>query len=511
MLGYQPGEMDVSEGRFEQYVHPDDFADVMHQAEQHLIGASPQLDAEIRCLKKSGVWCWIQTRGRVVERDADGKALMMSGTHTDITERKHHQLSEREAATVFDNSYEGIMVVSPKGVITRVNQAFTRITGYAADEVIGNSPKLLSSGRQNTRFYRQLKASLLSKGFWRGEIWNRRKNGEIFAQLLSISTVYDDAGCALHHVGIFSDITQLKAHEAELDKVAHYDPLTGVPNRRLLSDRLEQSIARTNRSTKSLAVCYLDLDGFKLINDRYGHAAGDQLLIGVVENLKLVLRAEDTLARLGGDEFVLLFSDIDSPEECSLILERVLSSIKIPIEIDGEMVFASASIGVSLYPLDHVDADTLLRHADQAMYRAKETGKNRFHLFDSESDRKAQYHRQFVDRMYLALQTEEFRLYYQPKVNLLTGEIVGLEALLRWQHKEEGLLSPAQFLPHVEGSSVDHPLGIWVINTALKQVASWQAKGKTIKVSVTVRGAGTACDGAAGMSGTGGPGERGNW
>lgn len=364
MLGYAPGEMDITSGNYRKYIHPDDHNRIMTLAQRHVAGEVPNMDAEVRLLTKSGEWRWIATRGRVVEYDAQGQVLIVSGTHTDISQRK--------------------------------------------------------------------------------------------------------------------------AHEAELDHVTHFDPLTGTPNRRLLTDRLEHAIARANRNGKSLAVCYLDLDGFKSINDRYGHGCGDRLLVGVTENLQQVLRTEDTLARLGGDEFVLLLSDIGSPEECSIILERVLGAIRTPVLVDDAPISISASIGVSLYPQDHANADTLLRHADQAMYRSKEAGKNRFHLFDPDSDRKAQIHRQMVDRLHLALHQQEFCLFYQPKVDLKTGDIVGAEALIRWQHPERGLLSPAEFLAHVEGSSMDHPLGVWVINTALHQAALWMRQGHPVKVSVNI-------------------------
>ncbi len=486
MLGYSLEEMDIANGRFAQYVHPEDFVSVMQTVQQHIEGKLPRLEAEIRCLTKSGEWTWILTRGRVVEWDAHGNALMVSGTHTDIAERKRQELAQRDAATVFEHSYEGIMVVNPTGLITRVNPAFTRITGYAAHEVIGQSPRMLSSGRQEPHFYEEMYHSLATHRFWTGEIWNRRKDGQIYAELLSISAVMDNRDAVAHYVGIFSDISQIKAHEAELDRVAHYDPLTGTPNRRLLSDRLLQSIIRADRHQKTLAVCYLDLDGFKEVNDRYGHKVGDDLLIGIANSLKHVLRSDDTLSRLGGDEFVLLLYDIGTPEECSLILERILNVIKTPITSDAAVLSITGSIGVSLYPQDHSDSDTLLRHADQAMYQAKETGKNRFHLFDPDSDHKAQQHRRMVDRLHVALQNREFCLFYQPKVDLRSGAIVGLEALIRWQHPEQGLLSPAAFLPHVDGSTVDHPLGQWVIASALEQAARWQQQGRPLKVSVNV-------------------------
>lgn len=486
MLGYEAGEMDVANGRWAQVVHPDDLTHTMELVQRHLSGEVAMFENEFRCRTKLGDWRWILSRGRVVERDAHGRPMMMSGTHTDISERKKFELSQRQSLTVFTNSYEGIMVVDPRRQIIDVNPAFTRITGYTRDEALGKSPALLSSGRQSPSFYREMWQCIRATGQWTGEIWNRRKNGEIYAQLLSVSAVTGGDGVVQHYIGMFADISQLKAHEEELNRIAHYDPLTGAPNRRLLVDRLALAIARSNRNGLLLAVCYLDLDGFKSINDRYGHSVGDKLLVGVTDNLKLVLRSEDTLARLGGDEFMLLLADIGSPQECALILDRILGSASETLEVDGHTVAVSASIGVSLYPQDHSDVDTLIRHADQAMYVAKDAGKNRFHLFDPESDRKAQEHRQQVDRLVVALEREEFCLHYQPQVDLLSGHILGVEALIRWQHPELGLLSPADFLPYIEGSKLECPVGNWVLRTALRQTQQWQAQGIAVNVGVNV-------------------------
>jgi diguanylate cyclase (GGDEF)-like protein/PAS domain S-box-containing protein len=486
MLGYQPGEMDVSPDNWPALVFADDLAAAKASIERHLRGDAPSHEVEIRCRTKAGGWRWILSRGRVVTWDEQGKPLMMSGTHTDITERKLLEQAQQEAAVVFDSSYEGIMVVNAKNVITKVNAAFTRITGYSADEAIGRTTSLLSSALHNDEFYQAIWHSLHEHDFWRGEIWNKRKNGEIYAELLSISAVRDAEGKIQHYVGLFSDITQLKAHERELDRVAHYDPLTGAPNRRLLSDRLDQAIAHSIRNHKSCAVCFLDLDNFKAINDRYGHDVGDQLLIGVTHNLKSILRADDTLSRLGGDEFVLLLTDITSPENCTLILDRILEAIGQVIVNEQIQISISASIGVTLYPEDNVDPDTLLRHADQAMYLAKEAGKNRYQLFDPESERKAQHQRKYLATIQQALGNEEFQLYYQPKVNLMTGQIIGAEALIRWQHPERGLLSPIEFLPHLHGSHLETNVGEWVIHHAIQQAECWHRSGLLMTVSANV-------------------------
>lgn len=486
VTGY-PAEEDTHDfAFFRRMLHPEDLAAVLGHIDAHRQGKTATLEFDFRLITRSGEIKWMMVKGGIVRRDERAQPLRMVGTLSDISERKLIELAQVEAATVFESSYEGIMVVNSSGAIAKVNPAFTRITGYSAAEALGQTPGMLSSGRHGPVFYTQMWASLAQHDFWRGEIWNRRKSGEVFAELLSISVVRDAAGAIQRYIGVFADISQLKAHEAELDRIAHYDPLTGSPNRRLLADRLAQAIIRSARSEKSLAVCFLDLDGFKAINDQYGHESGDQLLVGITESLKHVLRAEDTQARLGGDEFVLLLSDITSPEECSRILERILAAISRPVQVGDVAVSVSASIGVCLYPDDNVDADTLLRHADQAMYLAKEAGKNRYHLFDPESDRKAQAHRLYLDAVASALACGEFVLYYQPKVDLFNGDIVGAEALIRWQDPQRGLLPPAEFLPHINGSSLERPLGEWVINTALAQAASWRRAGLDMVVSVNV-------------------------
>lgn len=486
MLGYAPGEMQVDPAHWSDLVHPEDLPLALASIERHVRGESADHQVEFRAKAKDGGWRWILTRGRITARAEDRTPLMMSGTHTDVTERKQFELALREAGVVFDSSYEGIMVVNAEGLITKVNPAFSRITGYAAPEVAGCSPRLLSSGRHDTRFYQEFWESLNQHDFWHGEIWNKRKNGELYAVLQSISVVRDAKGKVLHYVSVFTDITQLKSHEAELDRVANYDPLTGLPNRRLLSDRLKQAILRADRSGKLCAICFLDLDGFKPINDQLGHPVGDQLLIGVTTQLQTVLRAGDTLSRLSGDEFVLLLSEVSSLTECTLILDRVLEAVRHPVTALGHALAVTASIGVCLYPDDQADPDTLLRHADQAMYLAKQAGKNRYQLFDTEVDRRVHSHLERLENMKQALSRQEFVLYYQPQVDIGNGEVIGAEALIRWQHPERGLLPPSDFLPHLQGSPLEQVFGEWVIETALQQIEAWARLGLDMKVSVNV-------------------------
>lgn len=417
--------------------------------------------------------------------DGAGKLIGVLSIARDITERKRAEENLRITASVFDNSQEAILITDANNAIMDVNPAFTRITGYSREEVLGRNPKLLSSGRQDKAFYAAMMQSLEQERAWRGEIWNRRKSGEIYAEMLSISAICDD-GKVQYHVGVFSDISNLKEHEAELSRVAHYDALTGVPNRVLLADRMRQAIAKTARDQNMVAVCYLDLDGFKSINDTQGHEAGDQVLIEVARRIGNTIRGGDTVARLGGDEFVVVLMGVEKGEECVVTLERLLATIAQPIIIKGHSLTVSASIGVSLYPLDDEDPDTLLRHADQAMYVAKQSGKNRFFIYDHALDVRARNHHAFLKSIHGGLGGGQFELHYQPKINLRTRQLVGVEALIRWRNPERGLLPPAEFLRSIDKTELDIEVGDWVIATALAQINIWRRAGLDIEVSINI-------------------------
>ncbi|MFZ3053504.1 MAG: bacteriohemerythrin [Sulfuricurvum sp.] len=452
---------------------------VMQNGKSKLFYEEPQTTPE-------GNTIWLST-SKVPIKNHDGEVIGVIGAYEDITARKDAESKVRLAANVFAHSREGILITSDDGTIIDVNSAFSRITGYSLDEVVGKKPSLLKSGRQGDDFYRDLWTSLSKKGHWYGEVWNRRKNGEIYAELLTISTIFQKDGGVKNYVALFSDISKIKDHEKHLEHIAHYDALTGLANRVLLSDRLEQAMMQTSRRGGHLAVAYLDLDGFKVINDRYGHEAGDQLLMAISASMKLSLREGDTLARLGGDEFVAVLMDLEDFESSVPTLTRLLHAAKQPMVYGDAVLEVSASLGVTFYPqLDEIEADQLLRQADQAMYQAKQAGKNRFHLFDAQQDFSVRAHHENIEEIRHALNEEQFVLYYQPKVNMHTGEIIGVEALIRWQHPTQGILPPIAFLPVIE----DHPLAIdvgeWVITTALKQIDTWQSMGLSIKISVNI-------------------------
>jgi len=404
----------------------------------------------------------------------------------DITERKEAEEKLRLAASVFTHAREGIMITDTTGNIIEVNDTFCQITGYSRSEVLGKNPRFLNSGRQSKEFYTGMWASLLSKKHWCGELWNRRKSGDLYAELVTISAVSGADGQTKNYVALFSDITLMKQHQQQLENIAHYDTLTSLPNRVLLADRLHQAMGQSERRGQSLAVVYLDLDGFKTVNDTYGHEVGDELLIMLSQTMGEALRKGDTLARIGGDEFVAVLVDLETMQECEPVLERLRLAAASPVIVEGVTLQISASIGVTLYPQDSADADQLMRHADQAMYVAKQMGKNRYHLFDVDQDESVKTQRESIEQITHALDHGEFVLYYQPKVNMKTGTVIGAEALIRWQHPERGLVPPGDFLPIIENHPISVEIGAWVIDTALTQMTEWFAIGLNVSVSVNV-------------------------
>lgn len=400
----------------------------------------------------------------------------------------------------FDSTRDGIVITDADNRIINVNPAFCDITGYTREEVIGRSPSILRSDRHDDAFYRAMWSSINETGRWQGEIWDRRKNGEIYLEILNISAIRDAQGAVRYFVAVFTDINRLRESEIHAQRLAYFDQLTELPNRTLLADRLEQAIAHAKRKNELLAVIFLDLDRFKSINDRYGHKLGDRLLVEVAGRLRHAIRegdtvarlgktdtrSEDTVARIGGDEFALLVTCLPNMDKLEKVLDRIGEQVARPCEIDGREIQVTASMGVTVYPLDSANPDTLLRHADQAMLHAKERGRNRYHLFDAARDEQARTRRQLLRRIETALSDGQFVLYYQPKVNLRAGSIHGFEALIRWEDPERGLVLPGEFLPVIEDDDLIVDVGEWVICSALRQVAEWQTQGFDINVSVNV-------------------------
>ncbi|MCG6940372.1 MAG: PAS domain S-box protein [Thiohalocapsa sp.] len=412
----------------------------------------------------------------LIPAELEGERALFSIWY-DLTEGRAAALREARAHTVFENTMEGIVVTDAERHIVAVNRAFTEITGYSEEEALGQDPRMLQSGRHDESFYQALWASLNRTGQWRGQFWNRRKNGEIYPQLSTISAVHDPGGRLMNYIGVFSDITQLKRSEQALYDLAHKDPLTGLANRTLLRARLEQSLPRAARAGRMLALLFLDLDLFKNVNDTLGHPVGDALLQSVADAMAEQVGGNNSIARLGGDEFVVLLEDIGHPDAAAHLARRLLGVFTQPFAAQGRELHITASIGISVFPADGEDMDALLANADVAMYRAKDQGRNTYRFFKPEMTEGAVERLKLENALRGALARSELTLEFQPQVRLADGCMHGAEALLRWHHPEYGQISPSRFIPIAEELGLIVEFGYWALEHACKQLAEWDAHG----------------------------------
>jgi len=488
LFGLEPRVFAASYPAFLELVHPEDRTAVEAAYNASLQPGHAGYEIVHRIVRRSdGAIRHIHEQSQHRRNEA-GAVIESFGTAQDVTERELAAQALRRAASVFEHANDAIVITDARGQIIDVNAALCRLTGYAREELLGQNPRFWSSGRHDAAFYRKMWLALREHGLWRGEIWNRRKSGEVYPCLLTISPVRDANGRLQGYAGISTDLSTLREQERQVERLSQYDALTGLPNRRLLADRLLIAMGQATQHQRQLAVVYLDLDGFKAFNDQLGHEAGDQLLIALGHGLQNALRPGDTLARLGGDEFVAVLPDLCSALDCLPVLEALLAAAASPVgPLPGHTLRLSASLGVSLYPqADAVDADQLLRQADQAMFQAKQSGKNRYHFFDAEGDRGVRSRHAEIERIAQGLKNNEFVLFYQPKVNMHSGAVIGVEALIRWQHPQHGLLGPGAFLPALEQQALMVDLGDWVLEQALQQLAQWNCTGLCLPVSVNV-------------------------
>lgn len=383
----------------------------------------------------------------------------------------------RQAAAVFDCTREGVLVTDTQGLIVHVNRAFMEITGYQRDDVMGQRPSLFKSGRHSAHFYQQMFHALQSTGEWSGEIWNRRKSGEVYPQWQTIRVIHDDQGQVSHYVAVFSDISAMKNSEHELAHLAHHDPLTDLPNRLLFTDRAEQALASAQVHKRGCALLLMDLDHFKIINDSLGHNVGDQLLKLVAERLSGLFGPGVTLARLGGDEFAVLAESCPQVVQAAALAQRMLNAMKDPFIFDGNQLFISASIGISLFPSDALSAEQLLRNADSALFKAKSAGREGYALYTEELTAHAQHRVEIAGELRRALDQHELRVYYQPVHDLHDSRLVGVEALVRWHHPERGLVPPGEFIPIAERTGLIADIDAWVMDQACRQMCQWLADG----------------------------------
>lgn len=443
---------------------------------RRVLGGEPLVQDDVRRLRRDGTRIVINTTLAPL-REPSGGVRGYVTIASDITERKRAEESLRLAARVFDSSNDGIIITLPDATIVAVNQAFTRITGYGADEAIGSNPRLLQSGWEKGNFYESMWQSLQEDGQWRGEVWDRRKDGEMYAQWTSISAVRDGAGRLTHYVAVLSDVTARKMAEERRDHLATHDPLTDLPNRMLFHERARQALVRAERAGGIVAVFFLDLDNFKVINDTLGHFVGDRLLQETAKRLAAGLRESDTVARQGGDEFTVLLEGLGGADEAAAVARKLLASLARPFQVEGHEVFVTASLGINLYPLDARNLDDLLKNADMAMYHAKEQGKNSFRFFSAKLNAGARERLELETALRRALERGELELYYQPEIELAGNRVTGAEALLRWNHPERGMITPGSFISIAESSGLIVPIGEWVLQEACRRNKAWQAAG----------------------------------
>ena len=435
-------------------------------------------------VNETGVWKHRKQDGSLIDVEITSHVLEFAGRRAavvlahDVTERLRSEERLRQAATVFENTREGITITDADEHILRVNRAFCELTGYTEEEVQGQTPRLLHSGRQGPAFYAALWASLHDTGHWQGEVWNRRRNGEVYPEWLSISAVKNAAGVVTHYVGVFADLSQIKASEDRLDFLAHHDPLTGLPNRLLLSARLQHSIEVAHRDGGTLALLVLDLDRFKDVNDSYGHSAGDALLQQVAERLTSRLRGADTVTRLGGDEFAVLLEDLMQPQDAARVAMDVIGLLSEPWRLANDAeVRLGASLGISLFPEHGQTAEDLLQQADAALYQAKSEGRGRFQYFSADLTQAARQRIELEARLRRAITDQQLRVYYQPQVAIPSGRIIGAEALVRWHDPERGLIPPGHFIPLAEETGLIGAIGEWVLRETCRQGKEWRDAG----------------------------------
>ena len=437
--------------------------------------------------RRDGSRGWILSRAEPLECDPESGRFPVVTTLFDITESRRSEEALRLAASVFDHSVEAIMITDARRRILSVNKAFTGLTGFAAEEVNGQTPAMFSVSHQGLNPYDMIWRTAAEEGAWQGEVWQRRRDGSEFPEWLSVGVVRDRSGAISNYVAVFSDITERKANEARIAFLAHHDPLTSLPNRILFQDRLEQALVHAERQNGRVGLLFLDLDRFKTINDSLGHLAGDRLLQAVAERLQHCVRDSDTICRQGGDEFIIVLSDVADAEMPARIAEKILRRLAEPFEIDGHALGTSFSIGIAIYPEDGEYADRLMKNADTAMYQAKESGRNTYRFFTESMNANALERLQVESLLRGALERKEFVLHFQPQINLLSGAVVGVEALVRWESAALGFLSPGRFIPIAEESGLIIPIGRWVLREACRQAASWYRSGiRTVTVAVNI-------------------------
>lgn len=487
---YRIFEIDPAQGpadyeHFLQMVHEEDRGRV-DQAYRAALATRQPYEVEHRMVMPDGRIKQIRERGETFYDEA-GKPLRSIGTAQDITDIRLLESQMQLLGSAFHHSGEAIMITDHNNRILTVNAAFTMLTGYSQDEVAGQDPRILSAGRTSREDYKRMWAAIKEKSFWQGEIWDRRKDGGVYPKWLSVSVIRDEQGDIRYHVAHFTDVSTERATEAKIHYMAHHDMLTGLNNRFSLKDRLEHALAVARRESARVALLFIDLDRFKVINDTLGHHVGDELLIHVSRRLRQCVRESDLVARLGGDEFVVMLSGIEHSSSVAMVAEKLVMRVAEPYPVGAHTLYTTPSIGIAIYPMDGEDGETLMRNADAAMYHAKSAGRNNFQFFDAKMNEAAVERLGIEHALRLALGRDEFRLHFQPIIDLRTGKVSCVEALIRWQHPERGLLAPGMFIGVAEETGLIQPIGDWVIWAACRQLAAFREAGLTgVKMAINI-------------------------
>jgi diguanylate cyclase (GGDEF)-like protein/PAS domain S-box-containing protein len=483
LFGYEPGAMT---GASTSIVFMTSFDFEAAGARQYpSLAQGDYFSEERQYRRKDGSTFWCMVSGCALDQNRANEGSIW--VYADITARKEAEEKLRLSATVIEHIADGVVVLDAEGTIVAVNPAFTQITGYTEAEALGRDRTLTRSGRHEQSFYEEMWQEQLDKGFWRGELWSVRKNGELYLEFLTVSAVRDTRGRATHYVGVFSDITKAKESQEKLDHLAHHDPLTALPNRLLFHDRLQHALLRAARDGEQLALLFIDLDRFKNVNDTLGHHIGDELLKQVAKALQDRLREGDTLARLGGDEFIVLLENIENQYGASQVAEKLVQMFEEPFMVAGHELFVTCSVGISLFPDDAADLNMLIRNADVAMYQAKARGRNGFSFYAPSMTGEGVERLRLETFLRRSIEKDEIFLNYQPQVEIDTGRLVGVEALVRWNHPELGLIPPIRFIPLAEDTGFINQLGKWVLHEACRQMVRWQDAGLHVpKIAVNL-------------------------
>lgn len=463
-----------------QRIHPADRERERTRLETIIAEQAGFYDSSYRMQHSDGQYRWIQSRGKLL-LNSHGVPVRFIGMAMDITQRRADEDRLRQATAVFESTQEGVMVTDRHAHIIHINPAFTRITGYNPEEALGKTPALLKSGRHGPQFYSQVKDALRIRGSWSGEIWNRRKDGEIYPQWQCIRSIHDEKGELSQYVAVFSDISAIKRSQNELDYLANHDPLTNLANRLAFNERVTVALNRSLREHSSGAVMLVDLDHFKHINESLGHNIGDQLLKIVGERLQKVLGPQVSLARLGGDEFGVLLEDVPSAEAVATQARALLDSLLQPFEVLDNRLFANASIGICLFPEDATDVAELISHGGSALSKAKSNGRGSYAFYTLGLTHRARQHVELAAALRHALEHDELRVHYQPILDLQSGVTVGVESLVRWQHPQRGLVPPGEFIPIAEENGLIGDIDAWVLEHACRQMQLWKAQGVTLE------------------------------